>query len=41
MHKIKQGTLTAGTGKYDFKGTIERFVASGIAFLFMSSVKER
>ena len=28
MHKIKPGTLTAGTVKNNFKGTIERFVAS-------------
>ena len=39
MHKIKPGTLTAGTVKNNFKGTIERFVASGNAFSFMSSVK--
>ena len=32
MHKIKPGTLTAGTGKNNFKGTIEKFVASGNAF---------
>ena len=39
MHKIKPGTLTAGTVKSNFKGTIERFVARDKAFLFMSSVK--
>ena len=39
MHKIKPGTLTAGTVKNNFKGTIERFVASKIVFSFMSSVK--
>ena len=27
MHKIKAGTLTAGTVKNNFKGPIERFVA--------------
>ena len=39
MHKIKPGTLTAGTVKNNFKGTIKRFVATDNAFLFMSSVK--
>ena len=39
MHKIKSGTLTARTVKNNFKGTIERFVASVNAFSFMSSVK--
>ena len=39
MHKIKPGTLTEGTFKNNFKGTIERFVASDNAFSFMSSVK--
>ena len=39
MHKIKPGTLTAGTVKNNFKGTIERFVASDNAFSFISSVK--
>ena len=39
MHKIKPGTLTAGTVKNNFKGTIERFVASDNAFSFMSLVK--
>ena len=34
MHKIKPGTLTAGTVKSNFKETIERF-----AFSFMNSVK--
>ena len=32
MHKIKPGTLTAGTVKSNFKGTIERFVARDNAF---------
>ena len=40
MHKIKPGKLTAGTVKNNFKGTIERFVASDNAFSLMSSVKE-
>ena len=39
MHKIKPGTLTAGTVKINFKGTIERFVTRDNAFSFMSSVK--
>ena len=39
MHKIKPGTLKAGTVKSNFKRTIERFVASDNAFSFMSSVK--
>ena len=39
MQKIKPGTLTAGTVKSNFKGTIERFVAKDNAFSFMSSVK--
>ena len=39
MHKIKPGTLTAGTVKSNFKGTIERSVARDNAFSFMSSVK--
>ena len=39
MHKIKPGKLTEGTVKNNFKGTIERFVASNNAFSFMSSVK--
>ena len=39
MHKIKPGTLTAGTVKSNFKGTIERFVAKDNAFSFMNSVK--
>ena len=38
-HKIKPGTLTAGTFKNNFKGTIGRFVASDNAFSFMRSVK--
>ena len=39
MYKLKPGTLTAGTVKSNFKGTIERFVARDNAFSFMSSVK--
>ena len=39
IHKIKPGALTAGTVKNNLKGTIERFVASENAFLFMGSVK--
>ena len=39
MHKIKPGTLTAGTVKNNFKGTIERFIASDNVFSLMSSVK--
>ena len=39
MHKIKQGTRTAGTAKSNFKGAVERFVSSDNAFSFMSSVK--
>ena len=39
MHKIKAGTLTTGTIKNNFKGIIERFVASDNAFSLMSSVK--
>ena len=39
MQKIKPGTLTAGTVKSSFKGTIEKFVAKDNAFSFMSSVK--
>ena len=39
MHKIKPGTLTAGTVESNFKGTIERFVAKDNAFSFMNSVK--
>ena len=39
MHKIKPGTLTAGTVKSNFKGTIERLVARNNAFSFMSLVK--
>ena len=37
MHKIKPGTLTAGPVKSNFKGMVERFVASDNAFSFMSS----
>ena len=39
IHKIKPGKLKEGTVKNNFKGTIERFVASNNAFSFMSSVK--
>ena len=39
MHKIKPGTLTAGTVKSTFKGTIEHFASRDNAFSFMSSVK--
>ena len=39
MPKIKSDTLAAGTGKKNFKGTSERFVATDNAFLFMISVK--
>ena len=39
MHKIKPGTLNAGTVKTNFKGTFERLVASDNAFSFMISVK--
>ena len=38
-HKIKRGTLTAEITKNNFKGTIEKFVASHKVFSFMSSVK--
>ena len=37
--KIKPGTLTAGTVRSNFKGTIESFLARVNAFSFMSSVK--
>ena len=39
MHKIKSGTLTAGSVKSNFKESVERFVASDNTFSFMSSVK--
>ena len=39
MRKIKPDTLTAGTVKSNFKGTVEKFVARDNAFSFMSSVK--
>lgn len=35
-HKIKRGTLTAEIAKNNFKGTIEKFVASRKVFSFMS-----
>ena len=40
MHKIKAGTLTAGTIKNNFKGTFQRFDASDYIFSFMCSVKK-
>ena len=39
MHKIKPGSLTAGTVKSNFKGTIERFVTKDNALSFMSPIK--
>ena len=41
LHKIKPGTLTAGTVKSNFKGTTERLIASDLALVlvFLSSVK--
>ena len=39
MHKIKPGTLTSETVNNNFKGIIERFVASDNALSFMSLVK--
>ena len=39
IHRIKPNILTAGTIKYNFKGTIKSFVASDYAFLFISSFK--
>ena len=39
MLKLQAGSLI-GTVKNNLKGTTERFVASGNAFSFMSSVKE-
>ena len=38
-HKVKPDALIAETVKNSFKGTIERIVASGNAFSFISSVK--
>ena len=35
MHKIKPGTLTAGTVKSNFKGKIERFVERDNVFSLM------
>ena len=40
LHKIKPGTLKAGTIKNNLKGTIKRFAARRPAFSFMSWVKE-
>ena len=39
MHKIKAHAFTAGAVKNNFKGAIEKFVASDNAFSSMSSVK--
>ena len=39
MHKIKPAILTTGTVKNNFKGTIERFVASDYAFSYMGLVR--
>ena len=39
MHKIQPSTLTIGTVKSNFKGTVERVVSRDNAFSFMSSVK--
>ena len=39
MHKVKPGQLTAGTIKQNYRGTIDRYVASDNAFSFMSQVK--
>ena len=43
MHKIKADQLIAGTIKQNYRGTIERFVASDSAFsfYFMSSVLKK
>ena len=40
MHKIKAGTLTTGTVKNNFKGTIEKFVSSDNAFSLWAQSKE-
>ena len=40
MYKIKPGKSTAGPIKNNFKGTIQRFVASNNVISFMSSVIE-
>ena len=39
MIKTKLGAITARVVKKDFKITIEKFVASGSVFSFMSSIK--
>ena len=39
MLKTKLGAITARVVKKDFKITIEKFVASGSVFSFMSSIK--
>ena len=36
IHKIKSGTLTAGTVKSNLKGTVERFFVNENDFPFMS-----
>ena len=40
MYQTKPGKSTAGPSKNNFKGTIERFVASENVISFMSSVIE-
>lgn len=40
MYKIKPGKSTAGPIRNNFKGTIQRFVASNNVISFMSSVIE-
>ena len=39
MHKAKEGTRTARTDKSNFKGAIEKFIASDNSYSCMSSVK--
>ena len=39
MHEIKSGQLTAGAVKQNYRGTIDKFVASENSFLFISQVK--
>ena len=39
MDKIKAGQLTAGTTKQNYRGNIDRFVASDNAFSLKSSLK--
>ena len=38
MHKIKQGALTEGTVKRNFKKTLEKLFASDNVFSFISSI---